>query len=160
MFAFAGYTGVRRGEMLRSERDDWDFDAGVVSIRQKKADNTKTFTRRSIPIHAVLSGIMREWFQATPCCQWAISTGIGNPIGPRMSTKYFRATVARGKWAVLHGWHVFRHSLASNMAVAGVDQRDINSILGHHTEEMERRYRRLCPRQQEHALNAMFRAQV
>lgn len=121
MFAFAAYTGARRGEMLRSERDDWDWDAGVVSIRQKKADNSMSFTRRSVPIHPDLSRIMTEWFEANAGCPWAISTAIGKPIGPRMSTKYFRATVAGGKWAVLHGWHVFRHSLASNRAVAGVD---------------------------------------
>jgi hypothetical protein len=46
------------------------------------------------------------------------------------------------------------------MASAGVDQRVINEILGHHTEEMERRYRHLLPRKQEHAPSALFRGNV
>jgi hypothetical protein len=46
------------------------------------------------------------------------------------------------------------------MASAGVDQRIINEILGHHTEEMERRYRHLLPRKQEHALNGLFRSEA
>jgi integrase len=158
MFAFAAYTGARRGEIVRSERDDWDFDAGVVSIRQKKADRSKTFTRRSVSIHTDLAEVMRPWFENHPGGPWTIVSEDGLPIRPAAATKYFRRTVKGGKWEVLHGWHTFRHSLASNMASAGVDQRIINEILGHHTLEMERRYRHLLPRKQEHALNALFRS--
>jgi integrase len=74
-----------------------------------------------------------------------------------MATKYFRAALRGGKWAVLHGRHTFRHSLASNMASSDVDQPIINEILGHHTEEMERRYRHLLPRKQAHAPNGLFK---
>ena len=56
------------------------------------------------------------------------------------------------------GWHTFRHSLASNMASAGVDQRIINETLGHHTKEMERRYRHLLPKKQADALHGLFQA--
>ena len=143
--------------MLRSERDDWDFDSGVVAIRQKKADKTKSFTRRSVPIHPALAEIMRAWFSNHPGGPWTIATEKGLPIGPQISTGYFRRLMKGGKWCVLHGWHTFRHSLASNMASAGVDQRIINEILGHRTEEMERRYRHLLPGKQENALSALFR---
>jgi integrase len=156
MFAFAAYTGARRGEIIRSERDDWDLESSSVTIRQKKADKSKSFTRRSVPIHPTLAEIMGEWFAVHPGGPWTIVRDDGSPIGGRMATKYFRGAVKGGKWKVLHGWHTFRHSLASNMASAGVDSRDINGILGHHTDEMERRYRHLCPRKQEHALNSMF----
>jgi len=156
MFAFAAYTGARRGEMLRSERDDWDFDAGVVSVRQKKADRSKSFTRRAVPIHPALAAVMRPWFEIHPGGPWAVALGGGEPLGPRMATKHFKSALKGGMWEVLHGWHTFRHSLASNMAAAGVDQRVINGILGHHTEEMERRYRHLLPRNQQHALASLF----
>lgn len=157
MFAFAAFTGARRGEIIRSERDDWDFEACLVSVRRKKADKAKSFTRRNVPIHPDLAEVMNNWFNNHPGGPWTIANEDGLPIGGRMATKYFRGAVKGGKWAVLHGWHTFRHSLASNMASAGVDQRVINEILGHHTEEMERRYRHLLPRRQEHALNALFR---
>jgi integrase len=157
MFAFAAYTGARRGEIVRSERDDWDFEAGFVAIRQKKADKSKAFTRRNVPIHQDLAVIMREWFADHPGGPWTIATDDGSPISGPAATKYFRRALKGGKWEVLHGWHTFRHSLASNMASAGVDQRVINEILGHHTEEMERRYRHLLPRKQEHALGSLFR---
>ena len=156
MFAFAAFTGARRGEMLRSLREDWDFEGGMVSVRQKKADKSRTFTRRNVSIHPTLSKIMSEWFRVHPGVPWTIATEDGSPIGPRMATKYFRGSMAGGKWAVLHGWHTFRHSLASNMASSGIDQRVINDMLGHHTEEMERRYRHLLPLKQVHALHGLF----
>jgi integrase len=156
MVAFAAYTGARRGEMVRSERDDWDFNAGVVVIRQKKSDKSKSFTRRSVAIHPALAEVMRPWFDGHPGGTWAIADEDGSPIDPRISTGYFRRLMRGGKWSVLHGWHTFRHSLASNMASAGVDQRIINEVLGHHTEEMERRYRHLLPQKQAHALHGLF----
>jgi integrase len=156
MFAFAAFTGARRGEIIRSERDDWDFDTGFVTLRQKKADKSRSFTRRNVPLHPELAQTMQAWFANHPGGQWTIANEDGLPIGGRMATKYFRGAVKGGKWSVLHGWHTFRHSLASNMASAGVDQRFINGILGHSTEEMERRYRHLLPQKQEHALHALF----
>ncbi len=158
MVAFAAYTGARRSEMLRSEVDDWDLSAGVVAIRQKKSDKSKSFTRRNVPIHPELARIMRAWFADHPGGRWTIAAEDGSPIGPQISTGYFRRLMKGGKWSVLHGWHTFRHSLASNMASEGIDQRMISEILGHRTEEMERRYRHLLPSKQEHALHSLFGA--
>ena len=158
MFAFAAYTGSRRDEIIRSERDDWDLESGLVTIRQKKADKSKTFTRRDVAVHPALAQVMRRWFQGHPGGSWTICTSDGAPIGVKMATKNFRRTVEGGKWSVLRGWHTFRHSLASNMASSGTDQRVINEILGHHTEEMERRYRHLLPQKQVQALQGLFQS--
>ena len=35
MLAFCAYTGARRSEILRSQKDHWDFVAGTVAVRQK-----------------------------------------------------------------------------------------------------------------------------
>ena len=156
MFAFVAYTGARRSEMLHSQWDDWDFEAGLLSIREKKADKSKNFTRRTVPIHPALADVMKNWFKGHRSGPWTIAKDDGEPISPMSATKHFRRTLQDGKWSVLRGWHVFRHSLASNLASAGVDQRIINEILGHSTEDMERRYRHLLPRKQADALNSLF----
>ena len=156
MFAFAAYTGARRGEILRSQRDDFDFTAKTVSIRQKKSDRSRTYTTRLVPLHSDLNTVMTAWFQKAPASPWTICTSDGSPIGERMATKYFRGAVKGSKWDVLHGFHVFRHSIASIMACKGKDQREIDGILGHSTDEMVRRYRHLFPERQEAAFNALF----
>ena len=54
------------------------------------------------------------------------------------------------------GFHIFRHSLASNAAAAGVRQEVIDSWLGHQTEEMRRRYRHLFPKEKQDALQKKY----
>ncbi len=46
---------------------------------------------------------------------------------------------------MLKSWDVFRHSFISAMASKGVDQRMIDELVGHSTEEQRSRYRHLYP---------------
>ena len=59
MFAFAAHTGARRSEMLRSRVTDFDFDANVVTIREKKRDRDKVETYRTVPMTCLLASAMR-----------------------------------------------------------------------------------------------------
>lgn len=38
MFVFAAHTGARRSEILRSKVADFDFDANVVIVRERKRE--------------------------------------------------------------------------------------------------------------------------
>lgn len=154
MFCFAAFTGARRSEICRSLREDWD--AKVVTIREKKADSTREFTRRHVAIHPVLAEAMAEWWSHHPGGQHTFVTQTNAPVSQLRSARWFRIAVKGTKYESLHGWHVFRHSLASILASVGTDQRVINDILGHHTKEMERRYRHLLPGKQEQALTDAF----
>jgi site-specific recombinase XerD len=69
----------------------------------------------------------------------------GAKITPREAHNYLRRALRVSKWKVLRGWHVFRHSLISAMASKGIDQRVIDDMVGHSTEEQRRRYRHLYP---------------
>jgi integrase len=53
MCVMAAHTGARRSEMLRAERQDVDFDNGIVTIREKKRARGKTTTRR-VPMSSKL----------------------------------------------------------------------------------------------------------
>ena len=50
------------------------------------------------------------------------------------------------------GFHTYRHSIASNLAARGVDQRIIDEWMGHQTEAMRRRYRHLFPKNRRDAI--------
>ena len=39
--AFAAFTGARRSEIVRSQIEDWDFERGIVRIREKKGSRKK-----------------------------------------------------------------------------------------------------------------------
>ena len=63
-FCLTAYTGTRRSEILRSRGDDLDFDAGTITIREKKRDRTREMTFRTVPMSAGLKEVLRSWLQA------------------------------------------------------------------------------------------------
>jgi integrase len=67
------------------------------------------------------------------------------PLTPNECHDHFKRTLAGSKWEVVRGLHMLRHSVASCLAAAGVNQRIIDDILGHQSVEMQRRYRHLTP---------------
>jgi integrase len=69
---------------------------------------------------------------------------------------HFKRTLAGSRWEVVRGLHTLRHSVASGLAAAGVDQRIIDDMLGHVSEEMRRRYRHLTPAAKAQAVAAVF----
>jgi integrase len=80
----------------------------------------------------------------------------GRPVRPVKAHKHLHATLKGSKWDKIKGWHVLRHSFASNCAAEGIDQRLIDEWLGHQTEQMSKRYRHLFPEKQRSALQRVF----
>jgi integrase len=156
-FCLAAYTGARRSEILRSRVHDLDFDADTITIREKKRDWTREMTFRTVPISAGLKGVLRSWLQADHSGgPYTIRGRGGRPLTPQMMTKAFRSAVDGSSWQVVQGYHVLRHSFASNCARKGVDQRIIDAWMGHQTEAMRRRYSHLFPEQQQAAIRSVF----
>ncbi len=164
----AAHTGARRSELLRSRLSDIDLDGGVITIRERKRNHERTTTRR-VPISPFLDGVLRTWLDNHP---GSLNTFCQPPDVARSKTHresvcpvtrdeahdHFTRALAGSKWAVIRGWHVFRHSFCSNCAAKGVDQRLINAWVGHQTEDMVRRYRHLFPDQQQAAIQQVFGA--
>jgi integrase len=156
MFAFAGHTGARRSEMMRSQLEDFDFTTGMVTIREKKRDRSKDFTFRYVPMTAFLREVMLNWIAVHPGGQLTICDKANVSVDPNMAHHHFRWLLDGSKWEKLRGWHVLRHSFCSNCALKGLDQRIIDAWMGHQTEEMRRRYRHLFPDQQREAIRSVF----
>ena len=68
---------------------------------------------------------------------------------------HFKRTLADSKWDVVRGYHVLRHSMTSNCAAKGVDQRLIDAWLGH-TIEIRKRYLHLVPSNEQNAIQTVF----
>jgi integrase len=165
MVCFAAHTGARRSELLRIRVDDVDFTSCTVLLHEKKRVRGRRTSRR-VPLSTFVQMVLRDWLAFHPggphlFTQGAVFRSKSHRAEPIAVTRdeahdHFRRALAGSVWEVLRGWHVLRHSFASNCAAAGVDQRVINEWMGHQTEEMVRRYRHLFPDQQRQAINRVF----
>jgi integrase len=165
MVCLAAHTGARRSELLRLRVDDVDFSSGTVLMHENKRARGRRTSRR-VPLSAFVQTVLRDWLAVHPgeqhlFCQAEVVRSKTHREESIAVTRdeahdHFRRALASGVWSVLRGWHVLRHSFASNCAAAGVDQRIINEWMGHQTEEMVRRYRHLCQDQQREAINRVF----
>lgn len=130
MFVLAAHTGARRSEILRSQIDDFKFDDGIVQIREKKKSRDKRITFRHVDMSPLLVEVMQDWFGRHPGGKHTIAApltmlrgkrrGPQTPPTPHEARDHFKRTLADSKWAKIRGYHVFRHSFASNLACAGV----------------------------------------
>jgi len=59
--------------------------------------------------------------------------------------RHFKQALKILGWEVGRGAHALRHSFISALASAGVEQRIIDEVVGHQSEEQRRRYRHLHP---------------
>jgi integrase len=78
------------------------------------------------------------------------------PVTTDEAHDHFKRSLSGGKWAVLRGYHIFRHSFISLCATRGVDQRFIDEWVGHQTEEQRKRYRHLLPSTQQEVIMSVF----
>jgi len=83
---------------------------------------------------------MSVWYANHPGGSHTFCIGIGTPLTSWTVRNVYDRAAADSTWKHLRGYHVFRHSFASNLASGGVDQRIIDEWMGHQTEEMRRRY--------------------
>jgi integrase len=167
MFCFAAHTGARRSEMIRSKLVDLDFKAGLITIHERKKCHEKRTIRR-LPMSPLLKSALSIWIANHPggeftFCQQAhvprSRTRKGHSSGALTDNEahnHFERALLGTRWENLRGWHVFRHSFCSNCAAAGIDQRIINTWVGHQTDEMVRRYRHLIPNQEQAAIRSVF----
>ena len=166
MFCFAAHTGARRSEMMRLLINDVDFSGKKILLREKKRGKGLR-THRHVPLSPFLAQVLQDWLARHPGGQSLFvqdlevirsknhRTGFG-PVTRNEAHDHFKRAAQMSKWDKLRGWHVFRHSFASNCAARGVDQRLIDAWMGHQTDEMRKRYRHLFPNQEQAAILSVF----
>ena len=155
--AAAAHTGMRRSELMRSQVGDWDLAAGVVTVRERKKSSKQT-TYRRVTLTPWLKQVMAAWLDGPvhPGGQLAFCRSADTTLKENTVAKRWAAFTRLSKWSVLKGYHVFRHSFASNLARAGVDTRVIDELMGHQTEAMRKHYQHLQPDQRADAVARLF----
>ncbi len=160
MLVLVAYTGVRRSEMMRSLIDDFDLKSRAILVREKKRSKDKAITFRRVDLAEPVVLAMRDWFAIHPggqhtFCMPSSLADVPRGLTVNQARDQFKRTFRKTKWEKLRGYHVFRHSFASNLASRGVDQRIIDLWMGHQTEEMRERYRHLHPNTRKSAIDLL-----
>jgi integrase len=152
MFVFCGHTGARRSEMARASVADLDFRDGFVTLRERKKSR-ETKTTRRVPMSGLFKRVLREWVKGRSGPLFSLD---GEAFTPKALHHCFEYPLKDSKWTDLRGWHVFRHSYISCLACKGVDQRIIDELVGHCTEQQRRRYRHLLPNKIKESVVSVF----
>jgi integrase len=162
LHAIPAYTGMRRGEVMRLRWSDIEFGQDAVVARSKKQSRQEVETSRRIDLHPELKALLLDWRGKRPSGQFvACDPGSFVPLTSRETSIRFFQPLRGTKWCLCSrkdwfkiGFHTYRHSFASNLAAAGVDQRVIDEFMGHQTEAMRKRYRHLFPKNRRSAIES------
>lgn len=166
MCVLAAYTGARRSELCRSLVSDIDLTASIFTIRERKRSRSHR-TTRTVPMCKAVIRAIKRWLAEKPECRFLFpedhralklrtADGEKGSLKPFEATNFLRGVLSGSDWDPVKGWHVFRHSFISNCASRGIDQRFIDSWVGHQTDEQRRRYRHLFPESQQQAIDLVF----
>lgn len=163
LHAIPAYTGMRRGEILRLRWVDVDLDEDYVYARSRKQSRRKSETSRRIDLHSELKQELLAWRKERPRGQFVVcEKDTLEPVKKDRANRCFWQPMRGTNWCLdtskdwfKIGFHSYRHSFASNLPAAGVDQRIIDEWMGHQTEAMRRRYRHLFPKDRKSAIRAI-----
>jgi integrase len=162
LHAIPAYTGMRRGEVLKLRWIDLDLHGDYVYARSRKQSRDKKETVRRIDLHPELKMDLLAWREQRPRGQYVIyEPDVLQQISNDRANRCFWQPMRHTAWCLNNsrdwfkvGFHTYRHSFASNLASAGVDQRVIDEFMGHQTEAMRRRYRHLFPKDRRSAIES------
>lgn len=135
--ALAVTTGLRRGELIRLDWTDIDFDRALLYVRNKEAGRTKTGKQRIVPIPAPTLDALRRF---------KMRHGRGRPFAnakgaPWVSNfpRVFKRLVERGE--IPHCTvHDLRRTYCSHLAMAGVPEAVTQTLAGHASPNTTRKH--------------------
>jgi integrase len=155
MLVVAACTGARRGEIARLKWTDVDFGSRVLYLMSRKGSREDQSTSRDVHMNDLLLKTLNAQKMKTRNATYVFPSTQGKEYPVNEMTERINVLTAGTEFEQGVGWHCFRHSVASILAAEGKDRREINATLGHVTEDMEKRYRHLMPKQREAAVAAL-----
>jgi integrase len=162
MILIALRTGLRRGELLALRWEDIDLKAGTIHVQRNvwkdEIGTPKGGRSRRVPLSPEAATALK----ALPS-RFAKGYVFGEGGERILSTgEIQQALISASKGAGLKrvGWHVLRHTYASQLAMSGLSLRVLQEWLGHSTIAMTERYAHLSPSHDHAAVVALDRGRA
>ncbi|MHC4090064.1 MAG: tyrosine-type recombinase/integrase [Planctomycetota bacterium] len=146
-------TGIRRGEMVRVRKQDFDSRSGRLTVRSRKGSRRQTATTRTIDVHASVLPLLRQHhrrlkkgsllFPVFDVGKSKRSRASSRPIEDRRADRagrLMRQLIQGTEFELLGGWHALRHSFISICVWKGFTFQQISQWSGHIEPETQRRY--------------------
>lgn len=119
------HTGARRSEILNLQREDVDFETGLIHLK-----HTKNGRPRFVKMSPQLQEVLRKKIESHQFV-WLFENESGNQLHSselvRLMNKFNAYFPIEKEWTC----HSFRHSFAYNFLKAGGEMYQLQAILGH-----------------------------
>jgi integrase len=139
-------AGLRMGELIGLRWEDVDFERRQLSVRRSIVRGVvaapKSNKERHLPMTQDLSTALASLkTKRGYVFQQALT---GEPMTRGMTDRALKTACKRSGVRMI-GWHVLRHTFASQLATSGISIRIIQELLGHSDMKMTLRYAHLAP---------------
>ncbi len=142
------HTGLRRAEILALHHEDIDLERRQIHVRHNFSEHVLTVPKsgrfRVVPLSPTL---FQELSKLPRRSGYVFTDTAGRPWKVHIASGHLRRIGKRARVPASGnlGWHTFRHTFASHLAMAGVPLVAVKELLGHATLEMTMRYAHLSP---------------
>jgi integrase len=141
IYVLAIYTGMRKGEILGTHRNDVDLARGVVNVRHQITQvqgvgsvisEPKTErSRRQITLPVFAVTVLRRHIESLEGNQSLLfTTSTGKPISSRNVVRHFKSVIESQKLPDIR-FHDLRHTHATLLLSAGTHPKVVQERLGH-----------------------------
>lgn len=146
MIVLALNTGLRQGELLALEWQDVDLRSGRVFVRRNIVRGIVGTPKNGKPREVPLNETVREALKNQRGTRRLVFSPAGEDRHLRKN-ECRRPLYSACKSAGLReiGWHMLRHTFASQLVMRGAPLKAVQELLGHSTIEMTLRYAHLSP---------------
>jgi integrase len=150
LFRLAYATGMRAGELFGLHVTDFDFDSNTVRVQRSTFRNLENSpksqkSRRMIYLDALTLKMIREHLAGRMSGR-IFMTRLGTPLKMDVNRDVLKPICSQLGIPV-GTMHAFRHGRVSKMQDAGVNEKVIQTEIGHSTLRMTRRYTHFSPEQ-------------
>ena len=136
-------TGLRSGELCWLEWDDIDFDAGILTVRNKDEHRTKSARNRALALVPSALEVLGR-LRLKKAGRWVFQTREGNRFGSNYRRDFNEIVTKAGiKRCTVHD---LRRTFISHLAMAGVNEAVVQKLAGHASIETTlKHYTRILP---------------